>query len=80
MNEGHRIDTREMYEASRLGAYLSILPHIAEKDRQSLTPQKLFKFEWETEIKKSVESIEADKEHFRKMRQIIKEGRLKPKE
>ncbi|HEY9886055.1 MAG TPA: hypothetical protein V6C96_02220 [Vampirovibrionales bacterium] len=79
MIEGHQLDTREIYEASRLGAFLSVLPHLSKSDRQSLTPQKLFKFGWEEGVIKSAESIESDKNHFKKLRQLMKDGKVKPK-
>lgn len=80
MMEGHNKDTQETFEASRLGAYLSILPHIDSKKTNNLTPQKLFPFYWEKEIKPKPITEAGDLEYFDKLDQIIKEGRLKPRD
>lgn len=80
MMEGHQMDIRENYEASRLGAYLSILPHIDKKKTSNLTPQKLFPFYWEKEIKVAEKSTKEDLEHGEKLWEIIKSGKKKIKD
>lgn len=77
--EGHRLDIHEMYEASRLGAYLSILPHIDRKKTSNLTPQKLFPFYWEKDITVSKPTIKEDLEHGEKLLELIKQGKKIPK-
>lgn len=78
MMQGHERDIQEHFEASRLGAYLSILPHIDHKKTRNLTPQKLFPFYWEKPEKVQV-TEEGDLEYFEKLDKIINEGRLIPK-
>lgn len=79
MMEGHQMDIRENYEASRLGAYLSILPHIDKKKTSNLTPQKLFPFHWEKDIKISTPTTKEDLEHGEKLLELIKSGKIKRK-
>jgi hypothetical protein len=79
MMEGHNKDTQEHFEASRLGAYLSILPHIDSK-KNSLTPQKLFPFYWEKETNQKPITEEGDLEYFDKLTEIINSGKLIPKD
>lgn len=79
MMEGHQMDIRENYEASRLGAYLSILPHIDRKKTSNLTPQKLFPFYWEKDITVSKPTTKEDLEHGEKLLELIKQGKKKPK-
>lgn len=77
MMEGHQLDVREDYEASRLGAYLSILPHIDKATQMRLTPQKLFPFHWEKDVNKHVPSTKEDLEHGQKIFELIESGKLK---
>ena len=79
MMEGHQMDIRENYEASRLGAYLSILPHIDRKKTSNLTPQKLFPFYWEKDIEVRKPSTKEDLEHGQKLLDLIKSGKTKKK-
>ena len=79
MMEGHQMDIRENYEASRLGAYLSILPHIDRKKTSNLTPQKLFPFHWEKDITVSKPTTKEDLEHGEKLLELIKQGKKKLK-
>ena len=78
--EGHSLDIHEIYEASRLGAYLSILPHIDKKQTRNLTPQKLFPFYWEKNIKHENPITKDDFEHARKLAEIVKSGKIKIKD
>lgn len=77
MMEGHQLDVRENYEASRLGAYLSILPHIGKADQMRLTPQKLFPFYWEQDVNNHVPSTKEDLEHGQKLFELVESGKLK---
>ncbi|HEY9885735.1 MAG TPA: hypothetical protein V6C96_00600, partial [Vampirovibrionales bacterium] len=60
------------------GAFLSIQPHIDSK-KTGLTPKKLFTFPWEEEEKPFTAS-EDSKAKAKKWREIIEQGRFKPKE
>tara|TARA_R110000772_G_scaffold145504_1_gene255497 strand:+ start:35573 stop:35833 length:261 start_codon:yes stop_codon:yes gene_type:complete len=79
MIEGHQLDIREIYEASRLGAYLSMLPHLSKADQRSLTPQKLIKFGWEMEEVKDEKAYQINKDHFKKLGDLYRSGKLTPK-
>ena len=76
MIEGHENDIKNDWIRTRLGGYLSILPHISSKEQKTLTPEKLWPLPWETTNKES-EITKDDINHAKALAEIVKSGKIK---
>lgn len=79
--KGHEIDQRELVEALRLHASISVSPHVRKEDKSKIEPKRLWPLPWDKDMKAiESKSFEQRISKVKKLAEIYRSGKIIPKQ
>lgn len=77
--KGHEIDRNDQLEIIRLQTSKLLMVHVAEKDMPKIQPKNLWDYPWDKQEVKEPISTKETQQKFKNIRQLMKDGKIKPK-